>query len=303
MVPSQLPDSVREDADTYRKNLAAAENDRLKAQDSYDAFRAPAQGRRPEGHQGREARAAARCASRPRPRARSRCRPVRLAETDLIALYKRMGRVLRISPKTIHKRVIRGIADAPYSNVTIRTDVAARASSTTCASTPEQFKGVVVEERYLRRYPQKRARRAALRARVRDRPGAAQAGRVRGRRPGHADRPERARAAATTSTCAGPTASSASSSTRSAAATTSALASVTRAQAGPAAEADARLQPAEGRRRRARPGDRGLAATAPAPAPTWRWTRATARSWRWARSPASTRACSRGRSARRPGSS
>ena len=28
-----------------------------------------------------------------------------------------------VSPKTIHSRVIRGIADAPYSNVTIRTDV------------------------------------------------------------------------------------------------------------------------------------------------------------------------------------
>ena len=39
MVPSQLPESVRDDADTYRKQLAAAENDRLKAQDSYDAFR------------------------------------------------------------------------------------------------------------------------------------------------------------------------------------------------------------------------------------------------------------------------
>ena len=79
---------------------------------------------------------------------------VRLAETDLIALYKRMGKVLRISPKTIHKRVIRGIADAPYSNVTIVTDVE-RAEFNYMRENAEQFKGVVVEERYLRRYPEK----------------------------------------------------------------------------------------------------------------------------------------------------
>ena len=79
---------------------------------------------------------------------------MRLDETDLIALYKRMGRVLRISPKTIHKRVIRGIADAPYSNVTIITDVE-RAKFNYMREYAEQFKGVVVEERYLRRYPLK----------------------------------------------------------------------------------------------------------------------------------------------------
>src|SRR4051812_5672248 len=39
MVPSLLPDSVREDADAYRQNLADAETERLKAQDSYDALR------------------------------------------------------------------------------------------------------------------------------------------------------------------------------------------------------------------------------------------------------------------------
>src|SRR3954464_5827673 len=39
MLPSQLPEGVREDADADRRNLAAAENDHLEAQDSYDAFR------------------------------------------------------------------------------------------------------------------------------------------------------------------------------------------------------------------------------------------------------------------------
>src|SRR3954467_6307243 len=38
MIPTQLPNSVREDADTYRKDLSAAENERLKIQDQYDSF-------------------------------------------------------------------------------------------------------------------------------------------------------------------------------------------------------------------------------------------------------------------------
>jgi penicillin-binding protein 2 len=153
MVPSQLPESVREDADAYRKNLAAAENDRLKAQDSYDAFRRQLKddGRKDSKAEKRERSALRKQAKTARP---VQVPTVRLDETDLIALYKRMGRVLQISPKTIHARVIRGIADAPYSNVTIRTDVP-RAQFNYMREYAEQFKGVVVEERYLRRYPEK----------------------------------------------------------------------------------------------------------------------------------------------------
>jgi penicillin-binding protein 2 len=153
MVPSLLPDSVREDADTYRKNLAAAENDRLKAQDSYDAFRRQLKddGRKDTKAEKRELAALRKESKAARP---VQVPTVRLAETQLIALYKRMGKVLQISPKTIHKRVIRGIADAPYSNVTIVTDVP-RAQFNYMREYSDEFKGVVVEERYLRRYPEK----------------------------------------------------------------------------------------------------------------------------------------------------
>ena len=68
-------------------------------------------------------------------------------------------------------------------------------SSTTCASTPSTSRASSSRSATCASYPKERARRAAVRARVRDRPGAAQGGRVRGRRPGHADRPERAREA------------------------------------------------------------------------------------------------------------
>ena len=220
MVPSQLPESVREDADTYRENLAAAENDRLKAQDSYDALRRQLKddGRKDTKAEKRELSALRKQARAARP---VQVPTVRLAETDLIALYKRMGKVLRISPKTIHKRVIRGIADAPYSNVTIVTDVE-RAKFNYMRENADQFKGVVVEERYLRRYPREAARRADLRARVRDRPGAAQEGRRTRASPRARGSARAASRSTTTSTCAAPTATSASWSTRSGAATTSA---------------------------------------------------------------------------------
>jgi penicillin-binding protein 2 len=152
MVPSQLPDSVREDADAYRKNLSLAENDRLKAQDSLDAY---VRQLKDDGHKQTKAEKKERAAlSKQAKQARPVAVPtVRLSETALIALYKRMGKVLQISAATIHKRVIRGIADAPYSNVTIRTDVP-RAQFNYMRENAEQFKGVVVEERFLRRYPQ-----------------------------------------------------------------------------------------------------------------------------------------------------
>ena len=56
--------------------------------------------------------------------------------------------------KTIHRRVIRGIADAPYSNVTVQTDVP-RAQFNYLRERPDYFPGVVVAKRYLRVYPQK----------------------------------------------------------------------------------------------------------------------------------------------------
>ena len=174
MVPTKLPESVRDDADDYRKQLAAAENDRLLAAEPQDrvstascattATRSPSARRRSAGQLKKAADDGAR---------RSRSRSCRPEETELIALYQRIGEVLQISPKTIHKRVIRGIADAPYSNVTIRTDVP-RAQFNYMREQPEYFPGVVVDEALPAPLSERRARGAAVRARLRDRPGAAQ---------------------------------------------------------------------------------------------------------------------------------
>ena len=57
-----------------------------------------------------------------------------------------------MSPTAIHNRVIRGVADQPYSNVTIRTDVP-RAQFNYMREHAELFPGVVVSKKYLREYP------------------------------------------------------------------------------------------------------------------------------------------------------
>src|SRR3954451_23022365 len=150
LVPSTLPKQVRDDAEQYRKELATAELERQHAQDSYDAFRRQLRddGRRStkeENRQRRQLKAQSETARKvPIPAI-----PNIPALNDL---YRRISEAIRVSPKTIHSRVIRGIADTPYSNVTIRTDVP-RDEFNYMRERPEYFKGIVVTQRYLRRYP------------------------------------------------------------------------------------------------------------------------------------------------------
>jgi penicillin-binding protein 2 len=62
--------------------------------------------------------------------------------------------VIRVKPKRIHERVIEGVAELPYSNVTIKTAIN-RAAFNYIRERKEQFPGVEVEKQYLRDYPHK----------------------------------------------------------------------------------------------------------------------------------------------------
>jgi len=149
--PSSLPESVREQAEAYRKELAAAEADRLKAADRYEAYvrQLRDDGKRDTREQKRTARQLRRHARQAR---RVPIPELPESEAELGRLYRRLGDKLNIRPSTIHERVIRGLADAPYSNVTIRTDVDP-AVFNYMRERPEYFPGVEVTNRYLRQYP------------------------------------------------------------------------------------------------------------------------------------------------------
>jgi penicillin-binding protein 2 len=71
---------------------------------------------------------------------------------DVRALYRRLGRVIGLSPQAIHRRVVEGVAETPYSNVTVKTDVNFAAFNY-LRERKEQFPGVAVEKLYLRSYP------------------------------------------------------------------------------------------------------------------------------------------------------
>ena len=152
IVPSSLPDSVLEQADEFRKERGVAETARL---DAASRLRSLERDIAERGHatraQRRDRRQLARAARQAEPVA---IPPVPIEELDLRRLYRRLGRVIDVRPKLIHERVIEGVAELPYSNVTIRTAVRRNAFNY-IRERKEEFPGVEVEKQYLRSYPHK----------------------------------------------------------------------------------------------------------------------------------------------------
>jgi len=151
LLPNDLPKSVRTQADDYRKELATAAGEAQQAQDRRKALRAQLDDEPGKDTKGdRHALHELKKLETPRKVAIPQLPPT---EEALAKLYNRLSRVLGdVSARTIHKRVIRSLADAAYSNVTIKTDVG-WAEFNYIRENPELFPGVVVENRFLRLYP------------------------------------------------------------------------------------------------------------------------------------------------------
>jgi penicillin-binding protein 2 len=153
IVPGSLPKSVLAEADEFRKARGVAETARLAAADRLRELERDIRERRhgPTRNQRRERRRLAREARQATPVA---IPPVPADATDLRRLYRRLGRIINVKPRRIHQRVIEGIAELPYSNVTIKTAVS-RTAFNYIRERKEQFPGVGVEKQYLRDYPHK----------------------------------------------------------------------------------------------------------------------------------------------------
>jgi penicillin-binding protein 2 len=151
VVPSQLPPEVLKLADSYRAARAKVEGARLRAGAQLRSLE------RELNEDGRKATRAQRRERRKLQRASRTAAPVAIpplpaSETSTARLYRRLGRVIGVSPRTIHQRVIEGIAETPYSNVTIKTDVPKPAFNY-LRERKERFPGIAVEKLYLREYP------------------------------------------------------------------------------------------------------------------------------------------------------
>jgi penicillin-binding protein 2 len=70
----------------------------------------------------------------------------------LVLRFERLGRALRMSPRTIQERVVRSLTLVPYASVTIKTDVPATVRNYLLERSA-QYPGVDVQKVYLRRYP------------------------------------------------------------------------------------------------------------------------------------------------------
>ena len=219
LVPSTLPEQVREQADEYRKQVAAAENERPRTRRSTTRSSASSRttgARRPRP---RSASSTAAGTAAHGPQGRDPADPGRARARGPLPPHLRDH---RHPPKTIHERVIRGIADTPYSNVTIRTDVPP-AEFNYMRERPEYFKGIVVTKRNLRYYPRASSPRScSARSRRSPRTQRNSDSALQGRRRRARGSARAASSGSTTKSCAARTAPRASSSTRSAAATNSA---------------------------------------------------------------------------------
>jgi penicillin-binding protein 2 len=151
VVPTQLPPTLLKLADSYRVARGKVEQARLNAKSQLHSLEVTLNedGKRATRAQQRERARLARAARTAAPVA---VPPLPSSEHEIAALYRRLGRVIGVSPRTIHQRVIEGIAETPYSNVTIKTDVPAAAFNY-LRERKEQFPGVSVEKLYLRSYP------------------------------------------------------------------------------------------------------------------------------------------------------
>ena len=153
IVPSGLPDAELKVADSYRAARSSAERTRLAAAGQLRSLERTRreEERRYTRAERRERRVLVRASRRARPVA---VPPMPASEPQLRRSFSRLGRVLGMSPRTIHRRVIEGIAEAPYSNVTVKTDVP-RAAFNYLKERKDEFPGVDVEKLFLRSYPHK----------------------------------------------------------------------------------------------------------------------------------------------------
>jgi len=151
VVPSQLPDAVLEGADAYREARGRSEQARALAAARLRSLE------REGGEDGRRSSRAERRERRRLARASRRAAPVVVpplppSATAVRRLYRDLGRVIAVRPRTIHERVIEGVAETPYSNVTVKTDVDSAAFNY-LRERKERFPGIAVEKLYLRNYP------------------------------------------------------------------------------------------------------------------------------------------------------
>ncbi len=166
IVPSALPEAAREAAAKYSMARSKAERKRLEAEDlleDFDQQHRPtarrASPRKESAGERRDRKLEQRAVRQRREKLKKaavQAQPVAIppvpSDQKLRSLYSRLSKAIGLPVTRIHERVTEGIADAPYANVTLKTDIS-REQYNFLYERREQFPGVEPTSLYLRDYP------------------------------------------------------------------------------------------------------------------------------------------------------
>jgi penicillin-binding protein 2 len=149
IVPNELPAGISSQVAEYQKSLELAETARRAAVTRLSGYEAALGGVRRLTH----------AQHRELDRLRAETGPPHVAvpqlahsEVRLERLFRRLGHVIRVSPRTIDEEVVEGITATPYAQVTVKTD-AGRGALTVIGERASEFPGVVQEPVSIREYP------------------------------------------------------------------------------------------------------------------------------------------------------
>jgi penicillin-binding protein 2 len=149
IVPDQLPPGIAPQVAEYQAALFAAEAVRRKAVAQLSRYEAALGGVRHLSHARRLELDRLRSATGP-PRIAVPALPS--SAVALQQLFRRLSRVIGVSPRKIDERVVEGITAIPYAHVTIKA-AGGRGALTVLGERASEFPGVVQEPVSIREYP------------------------------------------------------------------------------------------------------------------------------------------------------
>jgi penicillin-binding protein 2 len=147
--PTELPAGISSQVTDYQASLDAAEEARRAAVARLSGYEAALGSVRrlshAQHHELKRLEAATGPVHVPVP-------PLPRADARLRDLFDRLGRVIKVSPRTIDERVVEGVTATAYAPITVKTD-AGRGVLTVLGERANEFPGVVQEPVSIREYP------------------------------------------------------------------------------------------------------------------------------------------------------
>jgi penicillin-binding protein 2 len=148
IVPDELPAGISSQVAEYQQSLAAAEAVRSEKVKQLSGYEAALGGVRHKTHaQRRELERLQQETGPPR----VAVPPLPRSASTLRELFRRLGRVIHLSSRTIDEDIVEGVTATPYAPVTVKTS--APGALTVLGERADEFPGVVQEPVSLREYP------------------------------------------------------------------------------------------------------------------------------------------------------